>query len=143
MANLKSLSVASLGAVFMALETTCAVQAQQIFYGNPQPVGDGFVRSYVTLDDVSGTPLDIGVDFSPEVLSSPDFVAELVLPPEASATAFKHLELTYDSRGLPGNPEVFNVPRYRVDFFLIDRQERDLICPNPDTTGPNTHMCWW
>ncbi|MEQ9483540.1 hypothetical protein [Coleofasciculus sp. F4-SAH-05] len=135
MATIKKLSVVSLGTVFIALGTTDAVQAAQ-FFGESKPLGDGFARSFVTLDDVSGQPLDLGVTLTQGVLplptddTQPDIKFELSLPPEASATAFKQVEITYRPRNYSGVRTIFDVPRISTDFSLLTPQERDLICPN-------------
>jgi len=139
MATLKNLLVAPLGAVLI-VETAGAVQAAQ-FFGNPQPLGEGSVRSFVTLDN-DGNPSEVGATFTQGALSlptgdsEPDIATVLSLPPEASATAFNHLELTYMPHAEPGNPPAFGVPRINIDASLLSLQERALICPNPDTTGP-------
>jgi hypothetical protein len=146
MATLKNLSVASLGAVLIALGTTDAVQASQIRYGDSQPLGDGSIRSFITLDD-SGNPLDIGLAFNQGALSLPtgdsarDIVTQISLPSEASATAFDHLELSYRPNNYGFFAPVFNVPRFSLAFFQISPEERALICPNPDTTGPLPPTC--
>jgi len=140
MATLKKLSLASLGTVLTVMATVSVVQASQLSYGESQLLGDGFIRSFVSLDD-NGNPLDLGVAFTEEALSLPTDPAypitriELSLPPEAAKTAFNHIELDYRTRGFPPNPEIFNVPNFRITFFQISPEERDLICPNPDTTG--------
>jgi hypothetical protein len=140
MATLKNLSAASLGAVLITLGTTDAVQAAQ-FFSTPKPLGDGFVRSFVTLDDVSGKPLEIGASFTQGALSlptgdtQPNIVTELSLPSQASSTVFKGLEITYRPTVSPGNPPAFGLPRFGLDFFLLSPEERALICPNPDTSG--------
>jgi hypothetical protein len=140
MATLKNLSMAPLWATVIVLGTVDTVQAVT-FYGETEPLGEGSVRSFVELDD-SGNPLRLGVAFTQGSLSlptddtQPDINFELSLPPEASATAFNHVDITYRPRNYPGVRPVFGVPRFSVDFSLITPQERDLICPNPDTTGP-------
>ncbi len=140
MTTLKNLLLAPLGAVLIALETAGAVQAAQ-FFGDPQPLGEGFVRSFVTLDDY-GNPSEVGATLTQGSLSlptgdsEPDIATVLSLPPEASATVFNHLVLTYRPHTEPGNPPAFGVPRITIDSSLLSLQERALICPNPDTTGP-------
>lgn len=142
MATLKSKSIASVGALFIALGTTVAAQAA-IVYGESKLLGDGFVRSFVTLDDIGGKPLDIGVSFTQGVLSLPtgddvdDISLQLSLPPEASSTPFNHLEFTYRPHGYPNVPipPVFSVPRFATNFFVFSPEERALICPNPDTSS--------
>lgn len=140
MTTLKNLLVAPLGAVLIALGTAGAVRAAQ-FFGEPQPLGEGFVRSFVTLDD-DGNPSEVGAILIQEALSlptsesAPDISIMLSLPPEASTTAFNHLEFMYRTHGVPGVPAVLGVPRLTIDSFLLSPQQRALICPYPDTSGP-------
>jgi hypothetical protein len=140
MANLKNLFVAPLGAVFIALGTASTGQAAQLF-GDSQPLGDGFIRSYVTIDDVTENPSDIGVVFTQGVQSLPtgagnsDITIELSLPSEASTTGFKQIEVNYRPNGYPPGGEI-NVPQFNVNFLRLSSQERDTICPNPVPQGP-------
>ncbi len=137
MANLKNLFVFSLGAVLI-VGTANAVQAKTI-YADSQPLGDGFVRSYVTLDDTSDKPSDVGVVFTPGVLSVSNSAGnvtsvQLALPSEAASTGYKHVEVKYLPPDYPPKARM-NVPRFEVNFFRLSSQERDKICPNADTTG--------
>lgn len=144
MINLKNLSLAPLGAVFIALGTASAAQAAE-FFGNSQPFGNGSIRSFVTVDDTTGNPLDIGISFLEGALSLPvgsgdqyntsEYITtELSLPSQASTTAFNHFEVNYRPNGFPPGGPVTS-PLFDIYFFQISPQERDLICPNPDTTG--------
>ena len=141
MTAIEKLSMAALGAAFIVFESVSVVQAAQIFYGDPEPLGKGSVRSFVALDD-NGNPSDIGATFSKETLSlptgdtEPDIVTELSLPPEASSTAFNHMELLYRPNNYSGLvPKAIGVPRFSLNFFLISPSERALICPHPDKIG--------
>jgi hypothetical protein len=140
MAMLKDLLVTPLGVMLISLGTIDAVQAVTID-GETEPLGDGFIRSFVEFDD-AGNPSEIGIIFTQGALSLPtgdaqsDIALELSLPSEASITGFNHVDVTYRPRGYPGFPPIFEVPRFSLDFFLLSSQEQDLICPNPDTTGP-------
>ncbi|MEQ9483539.1 DUF5602 domain-containing protein [Coleofasciculus sp. F4-SAH-05] len=137
MATVRNLLVAPLGAALVALGTVNAVQAATL-YGETEPLGDGFIRSFVELDN-DGKPSEIGVAFSQGALSlptePPDLPFNVFLPPEASATPFNYIHVTYRPRGYPGLPPVFDVPRFSIDFSLLRPQERELICPNPDRSG--------
>lgn len=144
MINLKNLSLAPLGAVFIALGTASAAPAAQ-FFGNSQPLGNGSIRSFITLDDNSGNPLDLGISFAEEALSLPIgsgdqynsdeyIMTELSLPPQASTTPFNHFEVNYRPNGFPPGGPVTQ-PLFDIYFFQISPQERDLICPHPDTSG--------
>ncbi len=140
MTAIQKLSIAALGAAFIFLRIS-VVQAAQIFYGEPEPLGKGSVRSFVVLDD-NGNPSDIGATFSKETLSlptgdtEPDIATELSLPPEASSTAFNHMELIYRPNNYSGLvPKGIGIPRFSLNFFLISPSERALICPHPDKIG--------
>ena len=133
--------MAALGAAFIVLRTVSVVQAAQIFYGEPEPLVKGSVRSFVALDD-NGNPTEIGATFPKETLSlptgdtEPDIATELSLPPEASSTAFNHMELLYRPNDYSGLvPKGIGVPRFSLNFFLISPSERALICPHPDKIG--------
>lgn len=142
MAKLKNLFLASLGAGLGAgliVGTGGAVQAKTI-YADSQPLGKGVVRSYVTLDDASGKPTDVGVVFTPGVLTQTTGAGksgtsiQLALPSEAKNTGFKQVEVNYKPpNSLPGAR--FSGPRFEVLFSRLSSQERDKICPNADTTG--------
>ena len=140
MTTLTNLSVAALGTLLTTLGSLGVADASQ-FFGNPQPLGEGFVRSFVTLDD-QGNPSEIGAIFTQGALSlptdetTPDIAILLSLPPQAATTAYNHLELIYRTYGLPGVPAALGVPRITIDYFLLSPQERALICPNPDISGP-------
>ncbi|MBD2385495.1 DUF5602 domain-containing protein [Cylindrospermum sp. FACHB-282] len=139
MVTLKKFSLAPLGAILMTLGTVSAAQAAT-FYGETKSLGQGFISSYVTLDDITGKPLDIGVAFTEGALSlstdpdDPGAQIELALPSEASSTVFSVINVDYRTRGYPPNPEVFNVPNFRISYFVPTSEERDQICPNPDTS---------
>ena len=144
MVNLKNLSLAPLGAVFIALLTTSAGQAAELF-GNSQPFGNGSIRSFITLDDTSGKPLDVGISFPKADLSLPvgsgnqyntnEYITtELSLPPQASTTPYTQIEVNYAPNGYPPGGPVTS-PLFDIYFFQINPQERDLICPHPDTTS--------
>ena len=139
--RVKHLLVAPLGAVLIALVTVTSAQAAQIFYGKSEQLGNGYIRSFVELDD-NGNPSNIGATLTQGALAlpigqaDPDIVVDLSLPSEASSTAFKNIELTYRPYYYPNTPDVFLVPRLGFDFFQVSPQERDLICAHPDTSGP-------
>lgn len=130
------------GSVWSALSVVLMVDAGQAatIYGQAKLLGDGYIRSFVEVAE-DGQPLEIGVALNQGALSLPTGNSAVIktlleLPSEAAATAFKQIQVDYSPGPAPGFPEVFAVPRFRLDFFLIDSQERALICPNPDITGP-------
>ncbi|MDZ8084401.1 MAG: hypothetical protein RMY16_02230 [Nostoc sp. DedQUE12b] len=145
MMNLQNLSLAPLGAVFIALGTANIASAA-VFYGQSQSLGNGAIRSFVTLDDTSGKPLDIGISFLKAALDLPPgsgnpyntneyITTELSLPSQAASTPFNNFEVNYRPNGFPPGGPVTQ-PLFDLYFFQISPEERDLICPNPDTSSP-------
>ena len=103
--------------------------------GESRPLGNGTVRSWVTLDK-NGNPAAIGVTFSEAALSGlptrePGTEYQLSLPPQASATAFNHIGLDWNSNGHPP-AGVYNVPHFDFHFYTITPQERDQITAQGD-----------
>ena len=137
--NTTNFSLAALSALLYTVGIGSAADATQ-YLGNPQPLGEGFVRSFVTLDD-QGNPSEVGAILTPGSLSlptsetTPDIVIPLSLPSEASTTAFDSLLLKYRTHGVPGVPEALGVPRLTLDALSVTPQEIASICPNPDTSG--------
>ncbi|GAX38430.1 hypothetical protein [Nodularia sp. NIES-3585] len=136
---LKNFLTGSLWSALSVFFIVDAVQAATI-YGQAKSLGDGYIRSFVEVSQ-DGQPLEIGVALNKGALSLPTgnypvIQTQLDIPSEAGATPFQQIQVDYSPGSAPGFPEVFAVPRFRLDFFLIDSQERALICPNPDTTGP-------
>jgi hypothetical protein len=142
MKTLTNLSLASLGVALIAFADAGAAGASE-FFSSSQALGEGFVRSYVTLDE-QGNPSEIGVTLTPGAISLPtgnsvpDLPVFLPLPTEASVEGLNHIELTYRPGGYPWLPQTFAVPRFTVDTFLISPQERSLICPNANIDAPQS-----
>jgi hypothetical protein len=137
MAILKNLSLAPLGAVFIALGTAGAVQAAT-FYGEKVSLGDGYTNSFVTLDN-NGNPSDIGVVFSQTALESlptghaSDIALNLSLPTQVSAAPFNLIELNYRPHGHGPEGTTFEDPHFDIDIYRVSEAERQSICPNPVT----------
>lgn len=142
MTTLTNFSVVSLGAVLIAFGDAGAAGAAE-FFGSPQPLGEGVVRSFVTLDNQKN-PSELGVTFTSGALSlptsdsTPDIPIFLSLPTEASVEGLNHIELTYRPGGYPWLPQAFALPRFTVDTFLLSPQEQSLICPNADIDYPQS-----
>lgn len=137
--NTTNLSLAALSALLATVGIASGADATQ-YLGKPQPLGEGFVRSFVTLDD-QGNPSEVGAILTQGSLSlptsetTPDTVIPLSLPSEASTTAFDSLLLKYRTHGVPGVPEALGVPRITLDAFLLTPQEIASICPNASTSS--------
>lgn len=109
------------------------------FVGESKPLGEGQVRSWVTLD-AGGNPTAIGLTFNEKALNGlpqemPKGVEgmeiSLALPKEASATAFKHIAMYWNPQGHP--PEkVYDVPHFDFHFYMITEQQRNGITVQGD-----------
>ena len=124
------------------------LDSDSIFYGEAQPLGNGSVRTWVTLDS-NRNPLDIGVSFTEAALfglpqesddfgeyplklplldgiGNSTFEYELLFPQEASVTPFTHLSLNWNPHGHA--PTGFTtVPHVDFHFNLLTPNERDAI----------------
>ncbi len=124
------------------------LRSDSIFYGEPQPLGNGSMRTWVTLDN-NGNPSDIGVSFTEAALfglpeesdnfgeyplkltlldgiGNSTFEYELLFPKEAAATPFTHMSLNYNPFGhAPAG--VTNVPHFDVHFNMLTPEERHAI----------------
>ena len=109
-----------------------------VFYGTARDVGNGTVRTFVTLD-ADGNPTDVGMRMSesaldglPGELDTPSEVFQLDLPEQASATAFEFATLDWNPHGhIP--PGVFDKPHFDTHFFMVDEDAVAEVDPaNPD-----------
>ena len=107
-------------------------------YGAPEKLGNGTVRSYVTLNNV-GTPTSIGFNF-PEsmlqdlpVVAGPQNMIMLELPEEAAATGFEHMELDWNPNGHVPLP-IYGFPHFDFHFYLVGMNELMNITGGPDMT---------
>jgi hypothetical protein len=101
----------------------------ETFKGESEPLGDGIVYSWVTLD-AEGNPSAIGVNFTELALSGlPEGeVVEYILPlpEEASATAYDHIGIDWNPEG--HEPQgIYDSAHFDVHFYMIGQEERDKI----------------
>jgi len=119
-----------------------------IFYGEAQPLGNGFMRTWVKLNE-DRTPSDIGISFTEAALfglpeeeddfgeyplkltlldgiGNSTFEYELLFPKEAEATPFTHMSLNYNPHGhAPAG--ITNVPHFDFHFNMLTPEERHAI----------------
>jgi hypothetical protein len=108
--------------------------AEQTFIGESKKLGNGFVRSWVKLDEEC-KPVAVGVTFSEAALTGlpqelPDgqigVEYSLALPEQAAATPFKHVGLNWNPKG--HEPEhVYTVGHFDFHFYMISEKERAAI----------------
>lgn len=100
----------------------------QIVEGEPQPLGNGTVRSYVTID-AENQPQEVGVIITNEALSNlPDEDTEVVLnlPSEAAATAFDHIAFNWRPHGHIPDP-IYGSPHFDIHAYILTQEERAVI----------------
>lgn len=102
-------------------------------YGKTERLGDGIIRSFVMLDGKKH-PLRIGVTFTKEALLNLPTTPreyELSLPPEASASAFRYVVITWNPQG--HQPlGIYNPPHFDFHFYSLGAEERKKITANGD-----------
>jgi hypothetical protein len=128
MTTLKKLLMTTICSGFATLGTVSRAQSAQIFYGDPQSLGNGTVRSWITVDDYDN-PLDIGLTFDQDALVDlplENYEYMLSLPEEAKATAFNHIAINWTPHG--HYPQgIYGAPHFDFHFYIISPQERQKI----------------
>lgn len=104
------------------------------FVGATRPLGSGTVRSWVTLDE-AGKPVAVGLTFSESAFKTvpaelprgqESLELDLLLPKEASATAFNHIGFGWNPKG--HEPEnIYTIPHFDIHFYTISIEEKERI----------------
>ena len=108
------------------------------FYGAPAKLGNGTVRSYVTLNK-AGVPTSIGFNFPESMLQGLPTGAEmqnmimLDLPQEAAGTGFEHMEIDWNPNGHVPAP-IYGFPHFDFHFYLVGMNELMNVAGGPDMT---------
>jgi hypothetical protein len=101
------------------------------FAGPSQELGDGTVKTYVTLDD-GGQPTEVGLRLTPTAMDGlPQSATTLMIdfPDQAADTAFDHVMLNWNPQGHEP-PELFGRPHFDFHFAMVDMATMEAI--NPD-----------
>jgi hypothetical protein len=101
------------------------------FSGPSQELGNGTVKTYVTLND-GGQPTEVGVRLTPTALEGlPQSGTTLMIdfPDQATDTAFDHVMLNWNPQGHEP-PELFGRPHFDFHFDMVDMATMEAI--NPD-----------
>ncbi|TDE41823.1 hypothetical protein E0I26_15645 [Flavobacterium rhamnosiphilum] len=112
-----------------------------VFKGPEVEIGNGIVRSWISVNQLSGKPVEIGIEMTPGALEGlPDIEGPgptTVLPLHLKArqlTPFQHIGLNWQNHGHPGGPPgSFTVPHFDFHFYMISNEER-LAIPNYSAT---------
>ncbi|MEO6819391.1 MAG: DUF5602 domain-containing protein [Ginsengibacter sp.] len=108
------------------------------FYGNQATLGNGTVRSYITLDN-EGNPASLGFNFTESMLSGlpattgMNTMIMLDPPKEAAASGFKHMELDWNPNGHEPMP-IYGFPHFDFHFFIVGMDELSGVAGGPDMT---------
>ena len=112
-----------------------ASQAEKLntFYGHQVQVGDGRVRTFVTISH-TGVPQEIGIEMTEGALGGlPMHHTNFVLPlhkKAAEVTPFDHVYFNWNPHGHP--PFFFETPHFDAHFYMVSIEERMQV----STTSP-------
>lgn len=106
-----------------------------VFKGPEVEIGNGIVRSWISVNKLSGKPVQIGIEMTPGALTGlPDAAPGVELPVYILPLHLKATQLTpFDHIGLNWNPHghqpehVFDVPHFDFHFYMISAQEQLAI----------------
>ena len=107
-------------------------------YGKQEKLGNGMVRSYVTLNN-AGVPTSIGFNFPESMLQDlpaavgPQNMIMLDLPEEAAGIGFEHMELDWNPNGHVPLP-IYGFPHFDFHFYLVGMNELMNVTGGPDMT---------
>ena len=103
------------------------------FYGHQVQVGDGRVRTFVTISH-TGVPKEIGIEMTEGALSGlPMEHTNYVLPIHkkgTEVTPFDHVYFNWNPHGHP--PFFFESPHFDIHFYMVSVEERMQV----STTSP-------
>jgi hypothetical protein len=103
-------------------------------FGPSQPLGNGTVKTYVTLDG-AGQPTEVGLRLSAAAMdglpqdAGPAQMVMLAFPDQAGQTAFDHVMLNWNPQGHEP-AELFGKPHFDFHFDMVDMATMQAI--NPD-----------
>jgi len=102
------------------LKTPRNANKMNTFYGPAQQMGDGVVRTTVTMRH-DGTPESIGLRISEKVLQGlPDseINLNLRLPNKMKGLAFDHIDFGWNPHGHEP-PRTYDVPHFDIHFYMV------------------------
>ena len=109
------------------------------FLGEQAPLGNGSVRSFVTVDG-AGKPKAIGMKFTEAALQGlpTDTTAEhdthVPLPADAPSTGFDHLEIDWNPVGHEPK-EIYGLPHFDFHFYIVTAEAQAAVIGGPDTVA--------
>jgi hypothetical protein len=116
-------------------ETAADQKPGKTVYGEPKPLGNGTVRSWVRLDQ-SGKPSAIGLTMTEAALTGLPtelptegemwYEYSLALPQSAPVAPFKHIGLNWNPKGHPPQ-HIYDTGHFDFHFYMISEKERLAI----------------
>ena len=111
--------------------------SSETVFGPSQPLGNGTVKTFVTLDD-AGQPTEVGLRLTATALdglpqdTGPAEMVMLAFPDQAARTAFNHVMLNWNPQGHEP-PELFGKPHFDFHFDMVDMATiQAIIASDPD-----------
>jgi len=107
--------------------------------GEKKTVGDGEATAWLKLDD-AGNPTSVGLTLTEGALTGlptatdPPGMYDIMLPAQASATAYNHIGLDWNPAGHPP-PGIYDPPHFDMHFYQISMTERNGITLADTVTG--------
>jgi hypothetical protein len=106
---------------------------EQIYWGEPVQVGDGYARSYMKMHHTH--PSELGVALSEGGTQNlPQIMQEFILPlpTEVNLSPYKHITFDWNPHG--HEPDgVYDKPHFDIHFYFISNEQRQLIsCQGED-----------
>jgi hypothetical protein len=111
--------------------------SSETVFGPSQPLGNGTVKTFVTLDD-AGQPTEVGLRLTATAMdglpqdTGPAEMVMLAFPDQAARTALNHVMLNWNPQGHEP-PELFGKPHFDFHFDMVDMSTMQAI--NPDDPG--------
>jgi len=127
------------GVVGCGDDTTEPTSLAKTITGDTKTVGNGTATAWMKLGD-DGKPTSVGVTLTAAAFDSlptapfPPAEYNLMLPAEASATAYNHVGLDWNSQGHEPTG-VYTLPHFDVHYYQITQAERAAITPADSLTG--------
>lgn len=114
-----------------------SIDKVNVFKGPNVAVGNGTVRSWISLRKETGLPYEIGIEMTPGALEldglpdegehTPSHIVPLH-PKAKQLTPFDHLGLNWQNHGHPANPK-FLAKHFDIHFYMISVEDRLAILP--------------
>lgn len=128
-----------LGTIGCSSDEPTSTSKAATIVGEKKTVGNGEATAWMKLDD-AGNPTSVGLTLTEGALTGlpdvndPPGMYDIMLPAQASATAYNHIGLDWNPAGHP--PEaIYGVPHFDLHFYQITMADRNGITLADTVTG--------